>query len=362
MSVPYGMPVGGAYQPPGRVNFGWIGEAFELFKANVGVWLVAVLLSSVPAIISSIIGAVAGASGAVSQPQPGENPFSGGRALTGGLPPGLSLIIQAFSTVYRAWLLGGVYKTAVKQVRGEPISIGDLFSGGTVFLNMLGFSIVSGIATVLGFVLCLLPGFLVAGLLFPGAALIADGESVGNAVSRSWNAMKQDLWNAAGFVLVMGLLTFASLFACGLGEFVTIPMFYLTAALAYRDMIGMPGVNQATPAYGAAAPGVWPPAPSAAPPPPQWGTPPAAAPPAYPGYVPQPTSPPPPPAPSWGTTPEPPQSYPSVPAQSYPSTEPTVYPPAETPTEFPPVSPPTEPPANPEPPTNPWPPRPPQGQ
>jgi len=46
MSVPYGLPVGGAYQPPARVNFGWISEAFELFKANVGVWLVSVLLSA----------------------------------------------------------------------------------------------------------------------------------------------------------------------------------------------------------------------------------------------------------------------------------------------------------------------------
>ena len=358
MSVPYGMPVGGVYQPPGRVNFGWIGEAFELFKANVGVWLVASLLAFIPTIIGSIIGAAAGASGAVSQPQPGENPFSNSRLLTGGLPPGLSLGLRIFGTVYGAWLSGGVYRTAVKQVRGEPISIGDLFSGGAVFLNMLGFNIVSGIVIGIGFVLCILPGLLLTGLLFPGPALVADGESVGNALSRSFNAMKQDMWNAAGFTFVMGLLVLASVFACGLGEFVTIPMFYLVAALAYRDMIGMPGVNQAAPAYGAAGPGVWPPAPSAAPPPPQWGTS-ADAPPAYPGYVPQPTSSVPPPAPSWSTTPVPPQSYPSVPAQSYPPAEPTVYPPPETPTEFPPISPPEEPPATP--PASSWSPRPPSG-
>ena len=44
MSVAYGGGPGGAgYAPNGQVNFGWIGESFDLFKANVGVWLVAVL-------------------------------------------------------------------------------------------------------------------------------------------------------------------------------------------------------------------------------------------------------------------------------------------------------------------------------
>lgn len=100
MSVPYGMPAGGVYQPPGRVNFGWIGESFELFKANAGVWIVATLLSLVPSIIGFIIGAVAGASGSVAPPQPGESPFSTSRLLTGGLPAGVSLFIQIFSVVY----------------------------------------------------------------------------------------------------------------------------------------------------------------------------------------------------------------------------------------------------------------------
>ena len=319
MSIPFGVSY-----PPRRVNFGWIGEAFDLFKANAGIWIVAVLLSAVPSLIGFVVGAVAGAQGAVSRTEPGENPFSSGQFLTGGLPAGLSLALRIFGTLYGAWLSGGVYRTAVKQVRGELISIGDLFSGGAVFLNMLAFNIVSGIAIGVGFVLCILPGLLLAGLLFPGSALIADGESFGNAFSRSWDGMKQDLWNAAVFALVMGLLVFASAIPCGLGLFVTVPMVYLVAALAYRDMIGMPGLGQPASPYGA-APGTWPPAPGAWPPPPNINSQPPQQ---YPGYPPSAYPPQ-----------MPPQQYPQVPppAQQYPSVPPTQYPPAE-PSEEPPAN------------------------
>lgn len=322
MSIPYGVPAGSSY-PPRRVNFGWIGEAFDLFKANVGVWLIAVLLAFVPTLIGGIVGAAAGAQGGVRQPEPGENPFSSGQLLTGGLPLGLSLALRIFGTVYGAWLSGGVYRTAVKQVRGELTSVGDLFSGGAVFLNMLAFNIVSGIAIGLGFVLCFLPGLLMAGLLFPGSALIADGESFSNAFSRSWNGMKQDVWNAAVFALVMSLLIIASVIPCGLGLFVSVPMLYLVAALAYRDMIGMPGLGQPAAPYGGAS-GVWPPAPGAWPPPPNLNPQPPQQ---YPGFPPQQY--PPPSA----------QQYPPPPAQQYPSAPPTQYPPAEPSEEAPPANP-----------------------
>ena len=278
MSVAYGGPTGG-YAPIGKVNFGWIGKSFELFKANSTVWIIAGLLSLVPVIFSFIVGAVAGAGSALSGGQsppvtPGDPAAAFERGLTGGLSPGLSALLRIVTAVYTAWLYGGVYQVAVKQVRGEMTTTGDLFSGGPLLLKMLGFNIVYGFATVIGFLLCIVPGLLMSGLLFSGFALIADGETIGNAISRSMDAMKRDMWNAAAFVFVMGLLLFVSAIPCGLGLFVTVPMFYLTGALAYRDMIGMPGI--AAPAspfgtpYGAApgvTPGVWPPPPGAVPPP-----------------------------------------------------------------------------------------------
>ncbi len=322
MSVNYGgppaggMPYGGgaAYAPPGKVNFGWISEAFSLFQANIGVWIIAGLLSLVPLVFAFVIGAIAGASGAATtsayQGVPSTNPGAEfAQRLGGGGNPAVSLLIQIVAVVYRAWLYGGVYRAAVKQVRGESISTADLFAGGSTILPMLIYNIVYSLAVGIGSVLCVVPGLLALGLLFPGFALIADGENFGNALSRSIDGMKKDMWMAAAFAFVMGLLIAVSAIPCGLGLFVTVPMFYLVGALAYRDMIGMPtgagGFGQ--PGFGApAAPGVWPPAPSAVPPP--------TEPPTVYGQTPPPTSfgQAAPPAPSWGQ-PQPPVTPPANP-------------------------------------------------
>ena len=293
MSVAYGGPPGGAgYQPPGRVNFGWIGESFNLFKANPSVWLVAALMALLPVLVGFVIGGALGAASVLHPSATGTNPFGGGTNPFGGgagafaspLPPALNFGIRVVTALYTAWLYSGIFQVAVKQVRGEMISTGDIFSGGPMVWRMLGFNIIYGLAVFIGTLFCFVPGFLLGGLLFPGYALIADGESVGNAVSRSFDAMKQDMWNAAAFVLIMGLLVAVSIIPCGLGLFVTLPMFFLTSALAYRDMVGMPGTGPAMPGYSApygTQPGVWPTAPGAWPPPPQQY--PAAPPPqAYP--------------------------------------------------------------------------------
>lgn len=304
MSVAYNAPGsgGGGFTPMGKVNLGgWISEAWELFKANAGIWIVAALaLILVPQVVNFVVGLLGGAASSVSQPAPSRYPagFPGGYGagsnpmgsiLGTGVSLGLQLATMAFDLAWRAFLYGGVYRMAVKQVRGEPITFGDIFAGGQCFFPMLLFEIIYGLATLVGLLLCIVPCFLVTGLLFPCYALIADGVPLGEALSRSVDGMKRDLWGAAGFIFVMGLLILASFFAFCLGEFVTIPMSWLVAAIAYRDMIGMPGrVAAGAGAFGTPVPGVWPPPPSAGqappspfgqpPPPTAYGQPPPAAP------------------------------------------------------------------------------------
>lgn len=137
MSVPYGMPASGAYQPPGRVNFGWIGEAFELFKANAGVWIVGALLALIPAIVAQIVQRTSGHPPTVPLGPNGQPDYSNGAywiaVFQSGEPLGVYFGNQIFTFVYGAFIAAGVYRTAVKQVRGEAISVGDLFSGGPFF-------------------------------------------------------------------------------------------------------------------------------------------------------------------------------------------------------------------------------------
>ena len=298
-------PAGGyvdAYAPPAkRVDFGWITEAWQFFMAQAGIWVVATLAMIGPSLLF-VIGVYAymivtmlPSIQAASHP-----------ALPGAMPPPTPAIFRpgniskvvAFEvgfillfSVYAAFLYGGMFRMAVRQVRGLPLTYRDIFAGRPLFGRMLGAMFLLGfgtygleaicvgpgyamlflhanpagaaVAITIGFLLlfCLLPIF--TGLLLPAFALMADGVRVFPALRRSVQAMKAHWLPATGFVFVLGLLVYASEIPCGLGLLVTVPMGFLVTALAYRDLAGMPDVlPPPAPYHPPAAPGVWPPAPT----------------------------------------------------------------------------------------------------
>lgn len=320
MSVAYEGP-SGDYAPSGRVNFGWISEAWQLFMAQAGIWIAATLaLMALPIILLVIFygmmwttmfpgGFPPHPPGSAPFPSSGPNPFAGtglGKILT--LELGFGLVMS----VYSAFLYGGLFRMAVRQVRGLPLAFGDIFAGGPLFGRMLGaiFLLAFGTYGVEG--LCAAPALIMVGthapqaalivtflltfvlifcliwvlwgLLLPAFALIADGEPIISALRRSIQAMKGNWVSAAGFVFVLFLLVYASEIPCGLGLFATMPMVFLITALAYRDMVGMQGIVTPISPYGATStpghtPGVWPPPPGQQP---SFGQPPANPPPANP--------------------------------------------------------------------------------
>ncbi len=297
----------------GQVSYGWISEAWRLFSAQMGPWIVGTLVLFGPAFVFGIgLYAVmlttmfAGGfpptpppptvNGLPTAPlNPGGNMAQMNAQMAGILPWELGFFgVYAF---WSAWLYGGLFRMAVRQVRGVPVEMKDIFRGGPLFGRMLGATLLlilgayglealclapmgisvwrhgSPLTTALtataGAVLVLVLFFLAYGLLLPAFALIGDGMKVIPALKRSAVAMRPRMWAAAGFVFVVGLLVYASELLCGVGLLATIPMVFLICALAYRDMIGMPDMAPPPgPAYAPSAPGVWPPAPGTWPPPP----------------------------------------------------------------------------------------------
>lgn len=290
------------YAPPaGRVNFDWITESWKFFMAHAGIWVAATLALIGPSVV---LGVASYAyffvsmlhSGVFSPPPPGSAlprpappmifaPGNVGKILT--LEFGVILVMA----VYSAFLYGGMFRMAVRQVRGLSLTYRDIFAGGPLFGRMLGAMFLLGfgtyaleaicvgpgylmlwlhikpagaaVATGLGFLLlfCLLPVF--TGLLLPAFALMADGVPVFPALRRSIRAMKAHWLPAAGFVFILGLLVYASEIPCFIGLLATIPMVFLVTALAYRDLSGMPDVlPPPSPQYLPVAPGVWPPPPT----------------------------------------------------------------------------------------------------
>ncbi len=214
--------------PAPTSSFGWLGEALSLYRANVGLWLAAALLTSfAPSLLTALVLLLIH----------GPHRFLGTPGLN--QPPALWLGLAILNTVYTAYLLAGACGMALKQVRGETPTFADLF-GGRAVLPMLGLLLLFQIVVNLGLSLLLVPGVLFFGLLLPAFALVADGVSLGEALRVSVRAMSRDLRGTAIFALVLGLLVLVSALPLGAGLLVTLPMCWLISALAYRDVVGLP--------------------------------------------------------------------------------------------------------------------------
>lgn len=262
MSVPVS---GGYYAAPPEVSFDWLGKGWDLFKAKAGMWVGAlVIFILADAAIFGVVGLLTGywaqfgeifraASRSGGPPTPPTNPFAhfGSDLLTG-------ILAGAFQSV----LQGGLLLMALKQARGENVSINDMFSAFRLALPLLVSGFFVSLLSGLGMYLCIVPGVLLYGLWMFTPLFIVDRQmGPFQAMSASWNLLKSNWLMAGAFVFVVYLLLLVSAIPLGLGLLVSIPTVLLSIAVGYLAFTQP--AQAVIPNYGQAAPGVWPPPPTA---------------------------------------------------------------------------------------------------
>jgi len=190
------------------VKFGeWIQQGWELYKANIGVWIVASLLAMVISVATLGI-------------------------LSGPMMAGL------------AWM------ALVLVDRKEPKpQMGDVFKGFDYFLQSFLFFLVWGIIMLAISVVSLIPciGTLVVivvsivlhtALMF-GLFLIVDRKmEFWPASMLSLNVVKPNFFPFLGLLVVAMLLGHVGAIACGIGVIVTMPLAVCILAVAYRNVFG----------------------------------------------------------------------------------------------------------------------------
>jgi uncharacterized membrane protein len=168
----------------------------------------------------------------------------------------LSYLVQATSALIGlfigSYIGGGVTAFALKVVRGQPVSFGDVFSGGKYFGRMLVGTIGLYVAAGIGFVLCIVPGYIVLlGLSMFGFLIVDQGMAGIDALKKSWEMTKGHKVNIFVFGLLGFLVILAGALACGIGVLlVSYPMLTIGAAYIYEKIKGSGGVSPTVgPAY-----------------------------------------------------------------------------------------------------------------
>jgi len=246
---PYGFPPqggyqGGGYPPPPpppqqpRIRFEAIGEAWSLFQRDAATWIVAALIYfAIVFIIGAVVGFALGITGQIATRTSGIGGISSLAYSTWSIG---NILARIVIFVVSTFLLSGMYRMALKSLRNEKINVTDMFSVGDVLPNCLLAAIIVGLATGIGFMLCIIPGIIVGALLMFTYPLIVDRRlGAIEAISQSVNALKGEIVMASVFYLVVGVMAALGFVACCVGALVTFPLFVLSIAVVYRDFFGI---------------------------------------------------------------------------------------------------------------------------
>lgn len=220
------------YGPP-PFDLSVINRAWPYVKQRLDVWIPAMLILVALYIGIELIQAGLFRVLGIGQVRPGELPSfqDFGEQMSISMTLGLLMAIP----------FAGMYKLAQLQVKGEPMSVGDIFKLDGQSLNVVLCLFLMNIAIFGGMLLCLLPGILVAAALLFSMPILMDRKvNAVTAMKMSIAMVKPYIWQAVAAAFVLGLLGFVGVLACGVGLLVTYPMYFVSVTLMYADLAWRP--------------------------------------------------------------------------------------------------------------------------
>lgn len=236
---PPGPPPGGGYggvpqhfSPLDALSYGW-----TRFTQNLGPFLgitVALIVGSFA--ISFVAGLMLETGPVVTE----TDPFTG--MPTQVHQPGAGAVIG--STVLN--ILGGIFqfvltmaiiRAAIDVVDTGSTSVGEMFTR-IPWLQMILATILVAIVTIIGTILCIIPGIIAAVLLSFTNFGVMDGNSAIDGMKASFTFVKENLGPVLLLFLLFLGLGILSLCTLGLAFFVLIPVGYIAVAYTWRALQG----------------------------------------------------------------------------------------------------------------------------
>jgi len=222
----YGADPGGmdAYSPTSAIGYG-----FGKFKDNAGAFILLALLAVGTGIVISVIGSIVTGGDALFSYDSDGFQFSPLAGL-------FNILGQVAVTLFGAALIRGAFDA----VDGREVTLSSMFERWDK-LQVLVVALIVSVLTTIGFVLCVLPAFVVIFLTWFAMYFVVErGQDAVTAIKSSFSFTSSHV----GPLLLLALLSFlcfvAGALACLVGLLVAYPVVTVAAAYSYRRLQGQP--------------------------------------------------------------------------------------------------------------------------
>jgi hypothetical protein len=172
-------------------------DAFELFRRDWTNYVLMTALLVIPLALAQV-----GVSRAFVDEQTGEVTLVGGALL-------FSLVGAVLTVVVQLVVSGALTRSGVSAMAGQRLEVaGSLRHAFRRMGGLLWVILLSSLAIFAGFIALVIPGIILAVLLYVSVqAFIVEGHKGSAALSRSWTLVKPHFWHVLGVVILAALLT-----------------------------------------------------------------------------------------------------------------------------------------------------------
>ena len=148
-------------------------------------------------------------------------------------------IIPFGSLLVTGPLTAGFFIVAHKINRGEEREFGTFFKGFDFFVQLLLYTLISGIFIFLGFLALLVPGiYLAVAYSFAVPFIVFGRMEFWDGMEFSRKLITRKWWNLFGFMLMLVLINILGTLALVVGLLFTIPLTYCAIYAAFDDIVG----------------------------------------------------------------------------------------------------------------------------
>lgn len=224
---------------PSRETGSIISHAFEMYKGVFGYAIVAMIIYIIGgAIIQGVTGFN---SAAIVEEMKSSGDYGNFRYWE---TPGFSMY-TTFSSIFLL-LLTPLYVGLIYMVNKfntkNPVEFSDLFIGYRQnFVNILIYSLISGIISSVAMAFCFLPFIFIYPFLLIGyPILLFENSSAIEALSKSFSIAKENYGTFLGVSFLGLLISLAGVILCGIGIILTAPFIMIVMYSAYCAFVGKP--------------------------------------------------------------------------------------------------------------------------